>query len=167
MEILMQHFQATWISKGVSRLTAAPMRPLTIYMNDDRWFHFAGWAAEQRINPFGPTGVQVASFLLFLLRTHSLTPRTFNGYLSCLDRITPHLISFMKLETQGPLLIFWVGPLGYSLLHGKRRVWPQVVGQSVLEQVAPRPQGWHKTSGLAQHDKINPKCHMSYSIIFY
>ena len=51
MEALMQHYQAA----GFSRLAAAPRRPSTNRMYDDRWLRFANWATGQGFDPLGPT----------------------------------------------------------------------------------------------------------------
>ena len=45
---LMQHCQAAGFSKEVSRLAAAPRRPSTNRMYDDRWLRLAHWAARTR-----------------------------------------------------------------------------------------------------------------------
>ena len=50
MEALMRHYKAAGFSDEVSRLTAAPKRPSTNRMYDDRWLRFARWAAEQTIS---------------------------------------------------------------------------------------------------------------------
>ena len=44
MEAFMQHYQAAGFSKEVSRLAAAPRRPSSNRMYDNRWLHFANWA---------------------------------------------------------------------------------------------------------------------------
>ena len=59
----MQQFQAAEFSEEVSRLAAAPRRPSTICMCDDRWLHFSNWAAEQGIDLLGPTAAQVFPIL--------------------------------------------------------------------------------------------------------
>ena len=51
-------------SKEVSRLTAAPRRPSTNRMYDDRWLCFSHWAAGQGIDPLGPTAAQITSLIL-------------------------------------------------------------------------------------------------------
>ena len=45
MEALMRHYKAAGFSDEVSRLGAAPRRPSTNRMYDDRWRRFAQWAA--------------------------------------------------------------------------------------------------------------------------
>ena len=84
MEALIEHYQAEF-SKEVSRLTAAcTRRPSTNRMYDDRWLHFAHWAARQGIEPLVPTAAQKDDFLHYLLDTHGLSPQTIKGYRSCL-----------------------------------------------------------------------------------
>ena len=80
-------YQAAGFSKEVSRLAAAPRRPSTNRMYNDRWLHFAPWAAGQRIDPLGPTAAQIAAFLYYLFDTHGLSPQTIKGYRSCLASI--------------------------------------------------------------------------------
>ena len=72
MEALMQHYQAAGFSKEVSRLAAAPRRPSTNRMYDDRWLCFANWATGKRFDPLGPTAAQIAAFLYELFDTHGL-----------------------------------------------------------------------------------------------
>ena len=55
MEALLHHYQAAGFSKEVSRLTAAPRRPSTNKMYDDRWLHFAYWGTGQGIDLLGAT----------------------------------------------------------------------------------------------------------------
>ena len=62
MEALMQHYQAAGFSRDVSRLAAAPRRPSTNRMYDDRWLRFAYWATGQGFDPLGPTAAQIAVF---------------------------------------------------------------------------------------------------------
>ena len=52
------------IFKEVFRLTAAPRRPSTNRMYDDRWLCFAHWAAGQGFDPLGPTAAQIAAFCI-------------------------------------------------------------------------------------------------------
>ena len=89
MEALMQHYQVAGFSKEVSRLAAAPRRPLTNRMYDDRWLHFANWATGKGFDPLGPTAAQIAAFLyeLFDTGTHGLSPQTIKGYRSCLASV--------------------------------------------------------------------------------
>ena len=49
MKALMQHYQAAGFSKEVTRLTAAPRRPSTNRMCDDRWLRFAHSADKELI----------------------------------------------------------------------------------------------------------------------
>ena len=55
MEALMQHYKAAGFSGEVSRLAAAPRRPSTNRMYNDRWLRFARWAAGQGFDPLDPT----------------------------------------------------------------------------------------------------------------
>ena len=87
MEALMQHYKAAGFSDEVSRLAAAPRRPSTNRMYDDRWRRFSRWAAGQDINPLDPTAAQVASFLFELFDTHGLSPQTVKGYRTCLGSV--------------------------------------------------------------------------------
>ena len=87
MEALMQHYKAAGFSDKVSRLTAAPRRPSTNRMYDDRWLHFARWAAGQGFDPLDPTAAQIASFLFTLFDTHGLSPQTVKGYRTCLGSV--------------------------------------------------------------------------------
>ena len=54
MEALMRHYKAAGFSDEVSRLAAAPRRPSTNRMYDDRWCRFARWAAGQGVDPLNP-----------------------------------------------------------------------------------------------------------------
>ena len=63
MEALMQHYQAAGFSKEVSKLAAAPRRPSTNRMYDDRWLPFTNWATGRGFDPLGPTAAQIAAFL--------------------------------------------------------------------------------------------------------
>ena len=67
MEAHMQHNQAAGFLKEVSRLVAAPRRPSTKRMYDDRWLRFAQYAAGQGIDLFGLTAAQIATFPYYLL----------------------------------------------------------------------------------------------------
>ena len=75
----MQHYQTAGFPKEVSRLTAAPRRPSTNRMYDDRWLH---WATGHGIHPLCPTATQIATFLYYLFDTHGLSPQTIKGYRS-------------------------------------------------------------------------------------
>ena len=88
MEALMRHYKAAGFS--VSRLAAAPRRPSTNRMYDDRWCRFARWAAGQGVDPLNPTAAQVASFLFDLFDTHGLSPRTVKGYRTCIGSVLNH-----------------------------------------------------------------------------
>ena len=63
IEALMRHYKAAGFSGEVSRLAAAPRRPSTKRMYDDRWLRFTRWAAGQGFDPLDPTAAQIASFL--------------------------------------------------------------------------------------------------------
>ena len=80
----MQHYQAAGFSGEVSRHAAAPRRPSTNRMFDDRCLRFDHWATGQRIDPLGPTAAQIATFLYSLFDTHGLSPKTIKGYRTCL-----------------------------------------------------------------------------------
>ena len=73
MEALMRHYKAAGFSDEVSRLAAAPRRPSTNRMYDDRWRRFDRWAAGQRFDPLDPTAAQIASFLFDLFDTQALS----------------------------------------------------------------------------------------------
>ena len=60
MEALMRHYKAAGFSDKVSRLAAAPRRPTTNRMYDDRWCRFTRRAAGQGVDPLNPTAAQVA-----------------------------------------------------------------------------------------------------------
>ena len=75
------------IKQQVSRLAAAPRRPSTNRMYDDRWLRFARWAAGQGFDPLNPTAAQIASFLFTLFDTHGLSPQTVKGYRTCLGSV--------------------------------------------------------------------------------
>ena len=74
-------------SDEVSRLAAAPRRPSTNRMYDDRWCRFTRWAAGQGVDPLNPIAAQVASFLFDLFDTHGLSPRTIKGYRTCIGSV--------------------------------------------------------------------------------
>ena len=84
MEALMRHYKAAGFSDEVSRLAAAPRRPSTNRMYDDRWCRFTRWAAGQGVDPLDPTAAQVASLLF---DTHGLSPRTIKGYRTCIGSV--------------------------------------------------------------------------------
>ena len=87
MEALMRHYKVAGFSDEVSRLAAAPRRPSTNRMYDDRWRRFARWAAGQGFDPLDPTAAQVASFLFDLFDTHGLSPQTIKGYRTCIGSV--------------------------------------------------------------------------------
>ena len=87
MESLMRHYKAAGFSDEVSRLAAAPRRPSTYRMYDDRWRRFTRWAAGQGFDPLDPTAAQIASFLFDLFDTHSLSPQTIKGYRTCIGSV--------------------------------------------------------------------------------
>ena len=64
----------------VFRLAAAPRKPSTNHMYDDRWLCFAYWAAGQGFNLLSPTAAQIAPFLYSLFDTHGLSPQMIKGY---------------------------------------------------------------------------------------
>ena len=80
MEALMRHYKAAGFSDEVSRLAAAPRRPLTNRM-------YARWAAGQGFDPLDPTAAQINSFLFPLFDTHGLSPQTVKGYRTCLGSV--------------------------------------------------------------------------------
>ena len=69
MEALMRHYTAAGFSDEVSRLAAAPRRPSTNRMYDDRWLRFARWAAGQGFDPLDSTAAQPPFCLLSLTLT--------------------------------------------------------------------------------------------------
>ena len=71
----MQHYKAAGFSDEVSRLAAAPRRPSTNRMYDDRWLRFSQWAAGQGFDPLDPTAAQIASFLFTLFDTRGLSSK--------------------------------------------------------------------------------------------
>ena len=75
MEALVRHYKAAGFSDEVSRLAAAPKRPSTNRMYDDRWLRFTPWAAGQGFDPLDPTAAQIASFLFTLLILTACYPR--------------------------------------------------------------------------------------------
>ena len=83
----MRHYKAAGFSDEVSRLAAAPRRPSTNRMYDDRWCRFTRWAAGQGVDPLNPTAAQVASFLFDLFDIHGLSPRTIKGYMTCIGSV--------------------------------------------------------------------------------
>ena len=87
MEALMRHYKAAGFSDKVSRLAAAPRRPSTNRMYDDRWRRFARWAAGQGFDPLDPTAPQIASFLFDLFDAHGLSPQTIKGYRICIGSV--------------------------------------------------------------------------------
>ena len=91
-------------SDEVSRLAAAPRRPPTNRMYDDRWRRFARWAAGQGFDPLDPTAAQIASFLFDLFDTHGLSPQTIKGYRTCIGVVLHRTISDMiaSVELQRP-----------------------------------------------------------------
>ena len=66
-------------TKEVSTLAAAPRRPSTNRMYDDRWLHIANWATGKGFVPLGPTAAQKAAFLYELFDTHGLSLQTIKG----------------------------------------------------------------------------------------
>ena len=83
----MRHYKAAGFSDEVSRLAAAPRRPSTNCMYDDRWLRFAQWAAGRGFDPLDPTAAQIASFLFTFFDTHGLSPHTVKGYRTCLGSV--------------------------------------------------------------------------------
>ena len=92
----MRHYKAAGFSDEVSRLAAAPRRPSTNRMYDDRWCRFARWAAGQGVDPLNPTAAQVASFLFDLFDTHGLS-RTGKTRV-VLHRAISDMIASMELQ---------------------------------------------------------------------
>ena len=80
MEALMQHYKAARFSDEVSRLAAAPRRPSTTHMYNDRWLCFTHWAAREGFEPLSPTAAQITAF-----STH-MAPTVY-GYRTCLDAL--------------------------------------------------------------------------------
>ena len=62
------------IFEEVSRLVAAPTRPSTYRVYNDRWLCFAHWAAGQGIDQLGPTAAQIATFLYYLFDNQGMSP---------------------------------------------------------------------------------------------
>ena len=87
LEALMRHYKAAGFSDEVFRLAAAPRRPSTNRMYDDRWRRFARWAAGQGFDPLDPTAAQKASFLFDIFDTHGLSPQTIKGYRTCIGSV--------------------------------------------------------------------------------
>ena len=86
-EALMQQYKATGFSDEVSRLAAAPRRPSTNRMYDDRWLPFTLWAAREGFDPSSPTAVQIAAFLYSLFDTRGLSSQTNKDYRTCLGSV--------------------------------------------------------------------------------
>ena len=76
MEAPMQYYYAAGFSKEVSRLAAAPRRPCTNRMYDDR---SCSLGHRTRIDPLPPTAAQIDPFLYYLFDTHGLSPQTIKG----------------------------------------------------------------------------------------
>ena len=75
------------IFEEVSRLAAAPGKPSTNRVYDDKWLHFPHWATGQGIDALGPTAAQIAAFLYYLFDTQGLSPQSIKGYRSCLASV--------------------------------------------------------------------------------
>ena len=97
------------IFEEVSRLVAAPRRPSTNRVYDDRWLRYAHWAAGQGIYPLGPTAAQTATFLYYLFDNQGLSPKSIKRYRSCLALVLSlncgsHAMSDMitSMELQRP-----------------------------------------------------------------
>ena len=71
----MRHYKAAGFSDKVSRLAAAPRRPSTNHMYDDRWLRFTRWAAGQGFDPPNPSAAQIASFFYILFLIQACLPR--------------------------------------------------------------------------------------------
>ena len=82
--------QGSRLSDVVSRLAAAPRRPSTNRMYDDRWLRFTRWAAGQDFDPLNPSAAQIASFLYSLFDT-GLSLQTIKGYRTCLCSVLNHI----------------------------------------------------------------------------
>ena len=67
MEALMQHYKAAGFLDEVSKLAAAPRKPSTNRMQDDRWLRFTHWAAREGFDTLSPIAAQIASFYRFKL----------------------------------------------------------------------------------------------------
>ena len=87
MEALMQHYKAAGFSDEASRLAAAPRRPSTNRMYNDRWLRFTQWAARKGFYLLSPTAAQIAAFLYSLFNTNGLSPQTVKGYRTCLGSV--------------------------------------------------------------------------------
>ena len=86
MEALMRHYKAAGFSDEVSRLAAAPRRPSTNRMYDNRWRRFTRWAAGQGFDPLDPTAAQIASFLFDILIPMAC-PLEVKGYRTCIGSV--------------------------------------------------------------------------------
>ena len=73
-----------------SKLAAAPRRPSTNRMYDDRWLRFANWTTGKGFYRLGPGAAQIAAFLYELFDTRGLSPQTIKGYRSCLASVLSH-----------------------------------------------------------------------------
>ena len=93
MEALMQQCQAAEFSKEVSRLVAAPRRPSTNRMYDNRWLCLDHWAAGEGIDLLVPqllNSSTAACLTLLSLGYSWLSPQTIKGYRSCLASVLSH-----------------------------------------------------------------------------
>ena len=91
MEALMQHYQAATFLKEVSMLAAAPRRPSTNRMHDDRRLRFTNWGTGHGFGQLGPTAAEIATFLYGLFDTSGLSPQTIKKkFRSCLASVWPH-----------------------------------------------------------------------------
>ena len=78
------------IFEEVSRLVAAPRRPSTNRVYDDKWLRYTHWATGQGIYPLLPTAAQIATFLYYLFDNQGLTPKSIKRYRSCLALVLSH-----------------------------------------------------------------------------
>ena len=78
------------IFEEVSRLVAAPRRPSTNRVYDDRWLRYTHCATGQGIYPLLPTAAQIATFLYYLFDNQGLTPKSIKRYRSCLALVLSH-----------------------------------------------------------------------------
>ena len=101
MEALVRHYKAAGFSDEVSRLDAAPRRPSTKHMYDDRWLRFTRWAAGQGFDPLNPSAAQIASFLYSLFDT-GLSPQTIKGYRTCLGSVLNRTGKAKVVRCTGP-----------------------------------------------------------------
>ena len=69
MEAPMQQYQGAGFSKEASRLTAAPRRPLTNRMYNDRLHRFAHWEAGQGFDLLDPTAAEISALTISLILT--------------------------------------------------------------------------------------------------